>query len=124
VGIDLSKVVYGDDPEVIDEIIDPESYYTSETKTGGTWINGKPIYRKVIQYNVSGSNWINIGTISNLRDLVKVYGSLKRSSGVWTDSPRATIQIYIDTSGGINWKDSEGNTGTVYQIFEYTKTTD
>lgn len=30
------------------------SYSTEETKTGGTWIDGKPIYRKVIPFHIVG----------------------------------------------------------------------
>jgi hypothetical protein len=33
---------------VEEQIADAQSYSTEETLTGGTWIDGKPIYRKVI----------------------------------------------------------------------------
>lgn len=29
-----------------------QSYATTEVKTGGTWINGKPVYRKTVVYNI------------------------------------------------------------------------
>ena len=41
------------------DVYDANSYSTDEIKTGGTWIDGKPIYRKVvIQENYNG---ISIG---------------------------------------------------------------
>ena len=36
-------------------VADVLSYSTDEVKTGGTWIDGKPIYRKVITHTLSGA---------------------------------------------------------------------
>ena len=41
--------------DVKDYVDKSNSYSTEEIKTGGTWIDGKPIYRKVIVRDISGS---------------------------------------------------------------------
>jgi len=73
VGLNLDDVVYSDDPESVgDDYIDPASYSTDEKKTGGTWIDGKPIYKKTITYNTTGVLDFTINTgISNGDSLVK-----------------------------------------------------
>lgn len=43
------------------------SYSTTETLTGGTWIDNKPIYRKVLVYNTD--NFINLDTFEILHNL-------------------------------------------------------
>lgn len=42
------------------------SYSTNETLTGGTWIDGKPIYRKVLEENSlnSGTKLINVNDLN------------------------------------------------------------
>lgn len=63
VGIDLGNVVYSDDPTTpIGDIIDPYTYSTTETRIG-TWVDGKPIYRKVFSGTASSANMtLSIGT--------------------------------------------------------------
>lgn len=79
VGLNLDDVVYADDPtEPVGEIIDPNSYSTTECKTGGTWIDGKPIYKKTIPYDTTGVLDFTINTdISNGDELVKFESSMK-----------------------------------------------
>lgn len=79
VGLNLDDVVYSDDPESVgDDYIDPASYSTTEHKTGGTWIDGKPIYKKTITYDTNGSLDFSIGTgISNGDELVEFESSMK-----------------------------------------------
>jgi hypothetical protein len=43
------------------------SYSTTETLTGGTWIDGKPIYKKVIQSNTN--DFINLDTFEVIHNL-------------------------------------------------------
>lgn len=64
VGLNLDDVVYSDDPsETIDNIIDPASYSMTEHKTGGTWIDGKPIYKKTYHFGAlpnHDSKYLNV----------------------------------------------------------------
>ena len=58
----------------INSLDDRDNYSTTE-KVIGTWIDGKPIYRKV--YSISGdmiaSAWTTLTSISNVGTLVKGY---------------------------------------------------
>ena len=109
-------------------------YTTAETKTGKFWIDGKPIYRRVMQNYFSEvyNSWFKIGTISNLETLIGINGSLKQKvDGSWLNFPRATSassdtsqDFYINSStGAVNIRIHNG-TGQLYLVLEYTKTTD
>lgn len=111
------------------------SYSTNETLTGGTWINGKPIYRKVVYIGSLLANTASFFShnISNIDRVVN-------SSMTWFDTvdncwwsnrrwDSATIriaynvdptQIWIEAKG-VNWST---RTNQAYVTIEYTKTTD
>jgi|LSPY01.1.fsa_nt_gi YD repeat-containing protein len=61
------------------------TYDTSERLSGDTWIDGKPIYMKVIQATIPTANQtITIPHgIFTLGNPVKIEGMLKRASGDW-----------------------------------------
>jgi hypothetical protein len=108
------------------------SYSTTEHATGKKWIDGKPIYRKVIAFGAlpnSTAKSIN-HNISNIDFIVKVVGVTTNGS-YYFEIPRAGIpntnsvdlyttktKITIETS-----IDYSAYTAT-YIILEYTKTTD
>ena len=107
---------------VDDQVEDANSYSETETLTGGKWIDGKPIYRKVITgLSIGGTatTWTNTGaTISNVAVLVSSK-AIKTSAN---ENPNFcnfrmnnnNLQYYVHhTWAGID---------TV--IVEYTKTTD
>ncbi len=107
--------VYGDDPSNM-------NYSTTETKTGATWIDGKPVYRRVFQKTISAStSWQTVATITGMASLVKLSGSYHRTDNVWTDCPRSTLLTYINSSNSLQFRDTEGIGGTAYIIAEYTK---
>lgn len=106
------------------------SYSTEETLTGGTWIDGKPIYRKSY-YNAT--NWANgdiVDTLANVKDVVNLI-SISRT---------ANNEVYQNYSDGSSRNDatfnfSNGNliarrgaalvsTYPASIVIEYTKTTD
>ena len=98
------------------------SYSTTETNTGLKWIDNKPIYRKVFQYTSPADNTFQtIGSLSGIDTLVNIHGSFLRNDGVTVDSPRSTIDIYIDANKDLIWRNSEGQAGELYQVVEYTK---
>ena len=106
------------------------SYSTSETKTGGLWINNKPIYRKVIQTSTpsNANTWVSVGSISNLRDLVNLYGFFMGDDGrkIPLNSPEPSYETCASfLNGNIEMKvNSLWTRKTAYIIVEYTKTTD
>lgn len=112
-------------------------YSTNEIKIG-TWIDGKPLYRKVIRYSgslTSGSNQIphgisNLDNIVNKNCFIEFYsGSVKSiyGHGTYIDNTQfisistinsTNVNLYI----GSAWANSFTN--GCYIILEYTKTTD
>lgn len=109
-----------------------ESYSTTETKTGGVWTDGKPIYRKV----VTGSATVSAGgttslapysEFSNIGQLIKLEGFVHPSSTFWLPMNCSTERIFITdtTYHGLIYNSNAARTNVPYIIIlEYTKTTD
>ncbi len=53
------------------------SYSTTEQKTGGVWIDGKPIYRKVVNFGalLNTANKTVAHNIANIDKIVKMFGN-------------------------------------------------
>lgn len=99
-----------------------ETYSTSETIVG-TWIDGKPLYRKVI----------NIGNLTNSSTKSVAHGltnyTLRNISGGCSNGTTFVgisgfnDEIYVNTN--VNWSTKTDRRNYVaYVILEYTKTTD
>lgn len=108
-------------------------YSTEEVKTGEYWIDGKPIYRKVISCGAlpnSTSKLVNhnISDIDNSR----MYGFAVRTSDKRTfplpfPSADGAGQVQLDltsTQIQIATNTDRSSFNTSYVILEYTKTTD
>lgn len=104
--------------------------YSTEEKVIGTWIDGKPIYRKVIAVNQSISNMSEIYLhLLNIETLIKIKSFQTRDS-----ETRYTYDQFYDSSGRKFSPQYMGNkilfwtgTGETYVAtiwIEYTKTTD
>ena len=112
-------------------------YSTTEVDTGKIWIDGKPIYRKVIEcgYGPNGTTSTTKSVphnISNLGDVISISGFCKGDSGAYLPFPyeptnlntKDGLAVYISngnvvaTTLGFNF-----NTYKIYAILEYTKTT-
>lgn len=118
-----------------DKIKVDDTYLTLETKTNKTWIDGKPIYRKTIQFTTTATGKHSIKhNISNLDTIIEGKGSAKDSSGAfymfpmsaavdnvsaWSISIQNVDKTYFYFFRGTNV------TGTVisYVTLYYTKTT-
>jgi hypothetical protein len=120
------------------------TYSTEETKTGATWIDGKPVYRKVIQsampvVDVDGTpvtlsiphgvsdmgHVINITGTAVGQDSGKEYYSI----GINVAWPVGSTQhyIYVQRAGdhlNIVSTRTVMNDWNIFIILEYTKTTD
>ena len=105
--------------------------YSTEEQVIGTWIDGKPIYRKFIQIDLSSSHSSSFITPHNINDIdiiVNYYGNILNSSSqnyincnVYNGSSYRMLTFVNKTNiTNIN----VGYLGTLDLFIEYTKTTD
>lgn len=112
----------------INELVDGETYSTTEVKTNRTWIDGKPIYRLVVDYTIARSTnaWNAVNTLNNIDKIfikeVTAFVGNEYYLNVWQ-----TYSFYYNKSDS---KIYERHTSNYYEgnhmfiVFEYTKTTD
>lgn len=122
---DINKVTDSDMNEiknVVNEnanILEESNAYSTTEKVVGTWIDGKPIYRKA--YSISGSlvqnAWTTLTSLSNVATLTKGLMGGSSNNCVWNDVLlrvlNNNIQYYSPLTHAYSWL-----------IVEYTKTTD
>ena len=109
------------------------SYSTQEVKTGGTWIAGKPIYRKTFIYEgVTTANApISIGSISNVEDVETIKGTLRLhaggfiSLGYMNNDNNKVFEVNTKETGEvIVISPYNSSNSKIIITVEYTKTTD
>lgn len=111
------------------------SYSINETLTGGAWINGKPIYRKVVYIGSLPANTASFFS-HNISNIDRVVNSsmtwFDTVDNCWWNNRRwdsTTINISYNVNptqiwigaNGVNWST---RTNQAYVTIEYTKTTD
>ena len=115
-----------------DYINDCNTYSTSEVKTGKYWIDGKPIYRKVIT-NISSftQTAITVSTgITTIDTLISSNGQVQRPQGInaWYSMDSCYIEKRFNKSTGqftiASTSEYVNYSSGGYIIMEYTKTTD
>lgn len=108
-----------------------DSYSLNEVKTNKTWIDGKPIYRKVIANEVDMVNGseISLSSISNMSSLVSIQSKeLKVSDNVvfynnYYDSSTNKFNLFHYIANNSLYLYAGSNTHyTTTVIIEYTKT--
>lgn len=113
-------------------------YSTTETIVG-EWIDGKPLYRKVINVgNKPTDATINVSNaVSDLDTLVRISGTAYNATfnqyynipnthdtiASWFINALIINKKVLQVRGGIGWNNAGGLTN-IYVILEYTKTTD
>lgn len=134
---DITTLTTTDKSSVVNAINEIEAgnvYSTNETNTGKIWIDGKPIYRKVVQFTVASAEvaWksaphgIQNANASSMR-IVEAYITVNAFGIVNEFVPNQTFQLGIaDTNiRYVNHKsESNFDNKTCTCIIEYTKTTD
>jgi hypothetical protein len=98
-----------------------ENYSTSETRIG-TWIDGKPIYRKVVQgsLTLSPQTWVDTGIVDNTIDL------LINAKSFYAGSNTAVLEISANRTSDSRIEVLSTLSTTTYPtaiLLEYTKTT-
>ncbi len=121
-------------PDGFEELENYEPTYSTEEKVIGTWINNKPLYRKVIQYTLTAtSDYIHIDT--GIRNIEYAMMDIYKSDGGDTNTnyfrTAQAIAGYLDKSSGIytfilvdEAGDSKADPGLYTFVIKYTKTTD
>ena len=104
--------------------------YSMDETIIGSWIDGKPIYRKVFKVG-PGLSTKQIGTVDNIDSLVNAYCNTLNSAGTaWysnpADSTNNNLGFTVEKSTGIVKMFVYGNwpSGISLVVIEYTKTTD
>lgn len=106
-----------------------EEYSTTETATNAKWINGKTIYRKVIDFgSLPNATTKSVGhDISNLETMITLRGIAYSSNESLpipfshVSSMAAQVQIYVSGSNIIIATGSDRSSQSAYVILEYTK---
>ena len=105
-----------------------EVYSTEETRIG-TWINGKPLYRKVVGNTVQNAvnAWKEIAVIPDIDQMVFAYGSvlLADQTGQMV-IPTMVAALKLESPNKIMYTTSSNNLSntSIRVIVLYTKTTD
>lgn len=119
-----------------EEVTNPDSYSTNEVKTNKTWIDGKPLYRKVITIsNTAISSSVTIDTnITNMENCARFDTIFKNNTEYQFNKMMGSqstnlLFAYLSSNGAtIAFKGNDSwaaNTNRTWIfIIEYTKTTD
>ena len=118
--------------KINNDLIEKDTYSTTEVKTNKVWIDGKPIYRKVVFDSLRKSGTIHIQHgITNLDRMVNIYGSVQREdyqynlTRISTDGLNFGVDGIHSTYFDMAIPSAFGNSlKNLYVVFEYTKTTD
>ena len=112
----------------IDDLVQAEVYSTSEVKTNKKWIDGKPIYRKVINTTLgSDGNWNTIIN-GNIEEVINLFGSFN-ATGQRYVIPRSyngqSVTFYCGDGALYEMHNyAYANNRDAIIIIDYTKTTD
>lgn len=129
----ITPSIYVDNEEIYNKD-NLEQYSTSEIRIG-TWIDGKPLYRKVIVLgslpNVSiETNTYYNHNISNLNMVTNISGVAYTSNGKYSlaipfrEKNDKYISLYVNDTVVTIISNKDYSSYTGYVILEYTKTTD
>lgn len=99
-----------------------ENYSTTETRIG-TWIDGKPLYRKVVQgsLTLSPQTWVDTDIVDSTIDL------LINAKSFYAGSNTAVLEISANRTSDSKIQVLSTLSTTTYPtaiLLEYTKTTD
>jgi len=111
-----------------------DNYSTTETKIG-TWIDGKPLYRKVVNFGTLPNSTTKTvaHSISNIDSIAFVKGMAKATStgNCWPlpflfegSQSSYNIRTFVNNTNIEMWCDNDRSNYTAYITIEYTKTTD
>ena len=116
---------------ISEEVLDV--YSTTEQRIG-TWIDGKPIYRKVVYYgNLPNATAKSVAhNISNLKQVITINGCCFDGNNAYYTLPLVyrgsdssfNVQTNVNPTDIRMASSQDRSSFTAYIIIEYTKTTD
>ncbi len=127
------KTKYGATAFTDDDGGSVEAYSTEEVKTNKVWIDGKPIYRKVLtaENQAARTNIVFPQTIENLDLVISFNGAFKSTTGSASGYqffiPKDGDTLRVNTSTGVvelRDRTTTANADYIFVVVEYTKTTD
>lgn len=126
--INKDLIISGTGVTLEETINQPDIYSTTETKTNKVWIDGKPIYRKVITGDLSQENWNHGITFSRITSIEGVFynensGNTFNIPSLRTGFVEYQVGIYV-TSTYIHFDRGEGAQRAdmkFYVVLEYVK---
>lgn len=116
--------------------LDERTNYSTEEQVVGTWIDGKPIYRKIVQFTIGAINTANQHSLGlTAETIVGWKGYFKNNDNqywpidnFYTDSNGTNgIWVFVDAKNGILYEQhnySYPNGKKAFITIDYTKTTD
>ena len=109
---------------VLNTINENNSYSTEEHPTGAKWIDGKPIYRKIIEYTLaqsSGGSYDSAGAFSlaGIDNIITAIAFNNYDAGT-----KASTRVAFANGNILIEKSVTGSSCSGYAVVEYTKTTD
>ena len=129
--------VYKNGVEVatLNDIPNTLDIYSTEEKIIGTWIDGRPIYRKVVNVGSGSGDFNYPHGISNLDTVVNAYGNFLQGSTYREPLPKTTfansspgwsahIDDFTNTTFSLHFGTGIGTATKICVVIEYTKTTD
>lgn len=121
--------------KTVKEYVDKANTYSVDEKIVGTWIDGKPIYRKVIDFGeLPNAGFQNVAhNIKGLDYVICLRGIAKTTTNNFYPIPfvgngamfnNATATMRINATEVTIATTTDVSSHTAYVILEYTKTTD
>lgn len=115
--------------ETLDTSLDEYTQYSSSEKVIGTWLNGKPVYRKCITLTSDNVNGASVSTgVNDLEDMVKMWGIWNGARPVPSASGVASYNIemyYNSTDKKMYVITGSSIANALVRIYiEYTKSSD
>lgn len=119
-------------PDGYEEVTDYIPTYSTEETVVGTWIDGRPIYRKVVLTTTpsTASSWVDVDIgIADIKEYIKfsaklVMAGLTYFADVFEDSSHKFMAVPKSNTIGMYVGISAWCSRPVTLIIEYTKTTD
>lgn len=126
----MSIAIYSNGDKVEIPACTAQDIYSTEEQVVGRWIDGKPVYRKVISFTAPGGD-IRIPLGSEVSALVNVYGYLDNGDflipfPMFAGSLTYFSAFFLFKSGEIVFRAVEGGYSGLpgIAVIEYTKPTD